>query len=184
METLKHIRAAVLNATSASKQQDQLEPRSLRETRTGVQHHGYTAGLIHGVSYSGPPGFGPFLALGCRKGWRHYRFFPRIHKRDRQATRKWKVKVLVSCVHLFGTLWTAAHQPPLSVGFPRQGYWSGLPFPSPGDLPDPGIEPGSPALQADSLPSETPGRSWEGEIDYCICWMTASRCHAHTIGAQ
>ena len=43
------------------------------------------------------------------------------------------------------------------MGFPRQEYWSGLPFPSPGDLPDPGIEPGSPTLQADSLPSEPPG---------------------------
>ena len=49
---------------------------------------------------------------------------------------------------------TAAHQALLSMRFSRQGYWSGLPFPSPGDLPDPGIEPGSPALQADSLPTE------------------------------
>ena len=47
---------------------------------------------------------------------------------------------------------------PLSMGFPRQEYWSGLPFPSPGDFPDPGIEPGSPALQADALPSEPPGK--------------------------
>ena len=52
------------------------------------------------------------------------------------------------------TPWTVALQAPLSMGFPRQEYWSGLPFPSPGDLPDPGIEPGSPALQAVSLPSE------------------------------
>ena len=47
---------------------------------------------------------------------------------------------------------------PLSMGFSGQEYWSGLPFPSPGDLPDPGIEPGSPTLQADSLPSEPPGK--------------------------
>ena len=46
--------------------------------------------------------------------------------------------------------WTVAHQAPPSMGFSRQEYWSGLPFPSPGDLPDPGIEPGSPALQADA----------------------------------
>ena len=46
---------------------------------------------------------------------------------------------------------TVAHQAPLSMEFSRQEYWSGLPFPSPGDLPDPGIEPGSPALQKDSL---------------------------------
>ena len=50
------------------------------------------------------------------------------------------------------TPWTAAHQAPLSMGFPRQEHWSGLPFPSLGDLPDPKIEPASPALQADSLP--------------------------------
>ena len=55
------------------------------------------------------------------------------------------------------TPWTVAHQAPLSMGFSRQEYWSGLPLPSPGDLPYPGIEPGSPALQADSLPSEPPG---------------------------
>ena len=51
-----------------------------------------------------------------------------------------------------------AHQPPLSMEFSRQGSWSGLPFPSPEDLPDPGIKPRSPALQADSLPSEPPGK--------------------------
>ena len=51
-----------------------------------------------------------------------------------------------------------APQAPLSVGFSRQGYWSGLPFPSPGDLPNPGIKPESPALQADALPSEAPGK--------------------------
>ena len=52
---------------------------------------------------------------------------------------------------------TVAHQAPLSMGFSRQEYWSGLPFRPPGDLPDPGIQPASPALQADSLPSEPPG---------------------------
>ena len=59
------------------------------------------------------------------------------------------------------TPWTAAHQVPLSMGFFRQGYWSGLPFPSPGDLPNPGIEPGSPAQLADSLPTKLWG-SYEG----------------------
>ena len=53
------------------------------------------------------------------------------------------------------TPWTVAYQAPLSMGFSRQEYWSGLPFPSPGDLPDPGIEPGFPALEADALTSET-----------------------------
>ena len=60
----------------------------------------------------------------------------------------------LSRVRLFVTPWTVAYQAPLSMGFSRQEYWSGLPFPSPGDLPDPGIEPGSPVLQADVLPSE------------------------------
>ena len=52
----------------------------------------------------------------------------------------------------FATPWTVAHQAPLSMGFSRQEYWSGLPFPSLGDLPDPGVEPMSPALQVGSLP--------------------------------
>jgi len=56
------------------------------------------------------------------------------------------------------SLWTVAHQAPLSVGFSRQEYWSGLPFPSPGDLPDPGIKPGSPALKAYCLLTEPPGK--------------------------
>ena len=58
-------------------------------------------------------------------------------------------------VQLFATACTVAYQAPPSMGFSRQERWSGLPFPSPGDLPDPGIEPGSPALQADALPSES-----------------------------
>ena len=68
-----------------------------------------------------------------------------------------KVKSL-SRVQLFGTLWTVAHQAPLSMGFSRQEDWSGLAFPSRGHLPDPGIEPRSPALQADALTSEPPGK--------------------------
>ena len=63
-----------------------------------------------------------------------------------------------SCVQHFVTLWTAALQAPLSMEFSRQEYYSGQPFPSPGHLPDPGIEPRSPALQADSLSSEPPGK--------------------------
>ena len=63
-----------------------------------------------------------------------------------------------SVVSISATPWTVAHQVPLSMRFSRQGYWSGLPFPSPGDLPNPGIEPGSPALQADSLLTELQGK--------------------------
>ena len=68
-----------------------------------------------------------------------------------------KVKLL-SRIQLFATPWTVAYQAPLSVEFSRQEYWSGLPYPSPGDLPDPGIEPRSPTLPADILPSEPPGK--------------------------
>ena len=57
------------------------------------------------------------------------------------------------------TPWTVACQVPLSMEFSKQEYWSGLPFPSPGDLPDPGIKPRTPAMQADSLPTELPGDS-------------------------
>ena len=56
------------------------------------------------------------------------------------------------------TPWTIVHQAPLSMGFSKQKYWSGLPCPLPGDLPNPGIEPRCPALQADSLPSEPTGQ--------------------------
>ena len=73
--------------------------------------------------------------------------------------RSMKVKVKsLTRVRLFATPWTIAHQAPLSMGFSRQEYWSELPFPSPGDLPDPGIKPRSPALQADTLTSEPPGK--------------------------
>ena len=64
----------------------------------------------------------------------------------------------LSCVRFFATLWTVAYQAPLSMGFSRQEYWSGMPFPSPGGLPDPGIEPRSPELEADTLTSEPPGK--------------------------
>ena len=63
-----------------------------------------------------------------------------------------------SCVQLFVTPWTVAYQAPPSMVFSRQEYWSGLPFPSLGDLPDPGIQPRLPVLQADTLPSEPPGK--------------------------
>ena len=70
----------------------------------------------------------------------------------------------LSRARLFASPWTGAHQAPLSTGFSKQGYWSGLPFPSRGDLPNPGIEPRSLALQADSLPSELQGKPDYDEI--------------------
>ena len=66
----------------------------------------------------------------------------------------------IVCASSMETPWTVAHQAPLSMEFSRQEYWSGQSFPFPGDLPDPGFEPRSPALQADSLPSEPPGKPW------------------------
>ena len=65
---------------------------------------------------------------------------------------------LLSRVQLFATAWIVAHQAPLSMEFSRQEYWSGLPVSSPGDLPNPGIEPRSSTFQADALPSEPPGK--------------------------
>ena len=70
---------------------------------------------------------------------------------------KWSLSV-------FTTPWTVAHQAPLSIlEFSRQEYWSGLPFPSSGYLPDPGIKPQSPALQADALPPEPSGKPQKGQ---------------------
>ena len=64
----------------------------------------------------------------------------------------------LSCVRLFETLWTIAHQAPRSIGFSRQEYWSGLSFPPPEDLPDPGIESASPALVSRFFTTEPPGK--------------------------
>ena len=71
---------------------------------------------------------------------------------------------MLSRVRLFATPWTVAYLASLSMGFSRQEYWSGLPFPSPGDLPDPGIEPRSPTLEADALTYEPPGKPWNAKV--------------------
>ena len=77
------------------------------------------------------------------------------HTHTHTHTQCMKVKVKsLSCVRLFATPWTVAYKAPPPMGFSRQEYWSGLPFSSPGDLPNPGIELGSPALHTDALPSE------------------------------
>ena len=81
------------------------------------------------------------------------------------GSKQWCVQIShFSHVQLFVTLWTVAHQAPLSIGFSRQEYWSGFPFPSPEDLPDLGIEPRPPALQADSLLSEPLETKHQGSI--------------------
>ena len=87
--------------------------------------------------------------------------------------KKWKLAPR-SC--LFETPWTVAPQAPLSMGFPRQDYWSGLPYPPPGYLPNPGIEPGFPALQADSLSPEPPGKPLQIERGFFIpLWQPVRR---------
>ena len=78
-------------------------------------------------------------------------------RKNKYLEKKVKVLVAQSCQTPWDPM-DCSPQAPLSIGFSRQGYWSGLPFPSPGDLPDPGIEPIFPALQADSLPTELPGK--------------------------
>ena len=82
-----------------------------------------------------------------------------------------KVKSL-SRVWLFATPWTVAHQAPSSIEFSRQEYWSGLPFPSPEDLPGPGIKPRSPTLWANALPSEPPGNPHQKNFLKIACGHT------------
>ena len=84
-----------------------------------------------------------------------YETSPNIKSNARECN-----KCVSSVMSNSGTPWTIAHQAPLSMGFSRQEYWSGLPCPPPGDLPNPRIKPRSPAMQADSLLSEPPGKPW------------------------
>ena len=89
----------------------------------------------------------------------------------------------LSRVRLFATPWTVAHQAPPSMGFSRQEYWSGLPFPSPGDLPDPGIKSGSPTLQADALPSATREAQKEQKtrnLPYFFKFLTLNQALLHS----
>ena len=79
-------------------------------------------------------------------------------------------------------LWTVAHQVPPSMGFSRQKYWSGSPFPSPGDLPDPGIKPRSPALQADALTSEPPGKLFKWLYKVIDSLIKLWKCCGHRVG--
>ena len=76
------------------------------------------------------------------------------------------------------TPWTVAYQVPPFMGFSRQDYWSGLPFPSPGDLPDPGIEPRSPALWADALSSKPPGKPGMSEKEK---QLARQNCYSETM---
>ena len=92
------------------------------------------------------------LASGCKKSSLPLASHPSLRQEEEREVKSF------SHVWLLVTLWTVAYQVPQSMGFSGQEHWSGLPFPSPGDLPKPGIKLRSPALQADSLPSELPGK--------------------------
>ena len=96
---------------------------------------------------------------------------------DKKVKVKWLSRVWLSRIP-----WTVAHQASPSMGFSRQEYWSGLPFPSPGDLPNPGIEPWSPTLQSDALTSKPPGKPWDkrdhflmklaSQLNKAIIWIS------------
>ena len=102
--------------------------------------------------------------------------FPHLSKVQEKARRRTSIRKcwLLSRVRLFGTPWTVAHQASLSMRFSRQEYWSGLPRPVPGDLPNPGIEPRSPALQTHSLLSQPPGKPFYLEKQ-CVKYPVSPR---------
>ena len=87
-----------------------------------------------------------------------YQIFIKVAKGWRET--KTQIGAVLISVQLFSTPWTVAPQAPLSMRFPMQEYWNGLPFPPLGDLPKSGIKPRFPALQEDSLPSELPGKDF------------------------
>ena len=117
---------------------------------------------------------GAFIAhvVLCRQNqistWKDFIFCALWHHCDFQELKHLDLSVLnehgpaaecgcILCSRLFATLWTIAHQAPLSMGFARQEYWSGSPFPPPGDLPNPGIKRASPALAGEFFTTEPPG---------------------------
>ena len=108
-----------------------------------LQHHGLKASILWRSAFFTVQLSHPYMTTG----------------KTIALTRRTFVGKVISHVQLFGTPWPVAHQLPPSMGFSRQEYWSELPFPSPGDLSDPGIEPGCPTLQADALPSAPPEKS-------------------------
>ena len=87
------------------------------------------------------------------------------------ADRAGKTRSKPVCKAVYWRTYRFSYQVPLSMGFSRQEYWSGLTYPSPGDLPNPGIEPRSPALQADSLPTESPGKESRAPKNWCFWTM-------------
>ena len=103
----------------------------------------------------------PYPAIYCHQGtliFSPQKSIPLFYQTSCFRTTVKREDISLSCVRLFATPWKVAYQAPLSMGFSRQEYWSGLPFPSPEGLPNPGVELKSPALQTDALPSEPPGK--------------------------
>ena len=127
-------------------------PKQITEL-TQIQGEGIYTPLLHGRAEN------LWQHLICQSiFFDHWLFTFLPYAKTPSLSLKWSEVKSLSRVRLFATPWTVACQAPLSMGFSRQEYWSGLPFPSPGDLPDPGIEPGSLALEADALTSEPPGK--------------------------
>ena len=113
---------------------------------------------VHGVAKSWT-WLRPFRTNTQKRCPFHYRGLECKSRKSRN-TWKWSEMKSLSLARLFVTPWIVAYQAPPSIGFFRQEYWSGLPFPSPGNLPNPGIEPRSPTLEADTLTSEPTGKPW------------------------
>ena len=110
---------------------------------------------------------------------RGYLFCERQHARYLEKW-KWKKVLVTQLSWLFLTPWTVVHQAPLSTEFSRQEYWSGSPFPSPGDLPDPGTEPGSAALKAVTWGLALTWATWAWSL--CCCGETyACRCRGYLL---
>ena len=140
-----------------------LVPRALPNTMQSWAHHALPASC---------PSAGILTSMRQEKSaWHCHHCISRLTQAF-PITRKWKKVKLLSHVLLFATPWTVAPQAPLSMGFFRQEYWSGLPFSSPKDLLDPGIELRSSALQADSSLSEPPGNPLQSLVKYS--------CYSHS----
>ena len=124
-----------------------------------LQHHSSKASILWHSAFFTVQLSHPYMTTGKTIALTRWTFVGKVMSLLlNMLSRPWSEVKLLSHVRLFATPWTAAYQAPPSMGFSRQEYWSALPFPSPGDLLDPGVEPGSPSFQADALTSEPPGK--------------------------
>ena len=129
----------------------------------GSSVHGDSPSKNIGVSCHALP-YGIFPTQELNSGLLHCRgiLYHLGHQGSRKVLRRWQIVVqLLSYVRLFVTPCAVACQVPLSIGFPRQEYWSGLPFPPPEDLPEPGIKSLSPASAGGFFTTEPPGKPWQ-----------------------